>query len=79
MQGPNGQALTEELELWRRDPVECVQELIGNPAFKPHISLKPVKVTRSGSRYYGEMNTSEWWWDTQVRKQNCLQGHNHDD
>ncbi|TFK82539.1 hypothetical protein K466DRAFT_603598 [Polyporus arcularius HHB13444] len=65
--GPNGQVLTEELELWRRDPVECVRELIGNPAFKPYMSLKPVKVTRRGSRYYSEMNTSDWWWTTQGR------------
>ena len=65
--GPNGQLLTEELELWRRDPVDCVRELMGNPAFKPYMSLKPVRVSQRGVRYYGEMNTSEWWWHTQVR------------
>jgi hypothetical protein len=29
--------LTEEVELWRRDPVECIKELIGNPAFQKHM------------------------------------------
>ncbi|TFK79294.1 hypothetical protein K466DRAFT_463762, partial [Polyporus arcularius HHB13444] len=32
--GPRGQNLTEELELWRHDPVDCVKELIVNPAFE---------------------------------------------
>ncbi|KAI0644662.1 hypothetical protein C8Q79DRAFT_1001929 [Trametes meyenii] len=60
-----GDALTEELELWRRDPVECIRELIGNPAFKEHMSYAPVRVTRDGVRYYGETNTGDWWWDKQ--------------
>ena len=64
--GPNGQSLTEELEIWRRDPVECIEELIGNPAFEPFMSYAPVRVTKGGDRYYSEMNTCEWWWDTQV-------------
>ncbi|KAI0665542.1 hypothetical protein C8Q78DRAFT_1072936 [Trametes maxima] len=45
-----GEPLTEELELWRRDPVECIRELIGNPAFKDHMSYAPVKVTRDGGK-----------------------------
>ncbi|KAG1897043.1 uncharacterized protein F5891DRAFT_1130084 [Suillus fuscotomentosus] len=43
-----------DLELWRRDPVECIHELIGNPAFKDgkvHI--------------YNEMWTCDLWWDMQ--------------
>ena len=24
----------EKLELWRQNPVECIKELFGNPAFK---------------------------------------------
>ena len=28
----------EELELWRRNPVSCVQELIGNPAFQGEVA-----------------------------------------
>ncbi|CDO75468.1 hypothetical protein BN946_scf184935.g4 [Trametes cinnabarina] len=63
--GPNGQPLTEELELWRRDPVECVRELLGNPAFKNYMAYAPVRMKRGGVRFYGEMNTAEWWWNTQ--------------
>ena len=66
--GPNGQPLTEELELWRRDPVECIAELIGNPAFAPFISFAPVIMQKGGMRYWGEMNTGDWWWTKQVSK-----------
>ncbi|TFK82348.1 hypothetical protein K466DRAFT_500481, partial [Polyporus arcularius HHB13444] len=64
--GPKGQKLTEELELWRRDPVDCVKELIGNPAFEPYTSYAPVRVKKGGVRHYSEMNTCDWWWDKQV-------------
>ena len=30
----DGETTTEDLELWMRDPVECVKEMIENPAFK---------------------------------------------
>jgi len=30
--GEDGAMKQETVELWRRDPVECVEELIGNPA-----------------------------------------------
>ena len=64
--GPNGQLLTEELEIWRRCPVGLSRELIGNAGFHGHVSYRPVRVTKGGVRYYGEMNTGDWWWETQV-------------
>ncbi|CDO70679.1 hypothetical protein BN946_scf184779.g2 [Trametes cinnabarina] len=30
--GEDGEMKTKEIELWRRDPVECIHELIGNPS-----------------------------------------------
>lgn len=65
----HGKALTEEIELWRRDPVECVRELIGNPAFKDHLAYLPERVygdAKGGTRLYDEMWTAEWWWKVQV-------------
>ena len=62
--------LTEEVELWRRDPVECIKELIGNPAFKDHMRFKPERVFTDANRKnqkFDNMWTCEWWWDTQVR------------
>lgn len=66
--GPNGEKLTEELELWQRDPVELTKELLGNPAFKEFLSLAPMRVQRGGTQFYGEMNTADWWWNVQVSR-----------
>lgn len=59
----------EELELWIRDPVACVQELIGNPAFNGEIAYAPERVYTDidgRSRRYDEMWTGDWWWEMQV-------------
>ena len=66
-EGPRGELLTEEMDLWRRDPVECIRDLMGNPAFKDVIVYEPVRVKQEGQRYYSEMNTGDWWWNIQVR------------
>ena len=34
----NGEPVIDEHELWIRDPVECVRELIGNPAFREYMA-----------------------------------------
>lgn len=67
--GEDGRTLVEDLELWRRDPVECVKELIGNPAFKEYISYVPERVYTDNTgqdRVYDEMWSADWWWETQV-------------
>ena len=69
--GEDGQPIIEEVELWRRDPVEIIQSLIANPMFKDEIAYEPEKVykdNRGKIRVYDEMWTGDWWWDTQVRK-----------
>jgi hypothetical protein len=59
----------EELELWYRDPIACIRDLLGNPSFRDHIAYMPQRVfTSSGgsARIYDEMWTGDWWWETQV-------------
>ena len=34
----NGMCKEESVEVWRRDPVQCVKELMGNLAFKDYMS-----------------------------------------
>lgn len=66
----NGEMLQEEVELWCRDPVECVKELIGNPSFKEDMAYSPAKAyaDRAGQdRVIDEMWTADWWCDKQVR------------
>lgn len=67
--GVDGATATETVELWRRDPVECIKELVSNPAFKEKVQYKPRKVYTDASktnRVYGEMWEGDWWWETQV-------------
>ena len=65
--GPKGQLLTEDMDIWRRDAVDCIADLIGNPAFKDYIVYEPVRIKHNGQRYYSETCTSDWWWKVQVR------------
>ena len=58
-----------KLELWRRDPVDCVRELLGNPALKNHMKYAPERLyedVEGKSRVFDEMWTVNWW-DTQVK------------
>ncbi|KAH7904150.1 hypothetical protein BJ138DRAFT_1019522 [Hygrophoropsis aurantiaca] len=70
LEGPDGKQLTEELELWLRDPVDCIREMMANPAFAGVMSYAPEKVyvdeTEAGRRY-DEMWTGDWWWEMQGR------------
>ncbi|KDQ62841.1 hypothetical protein JAAARDRAFT_104347, partial [Jaapia argillacea MUCL 33604] len=42
--GEDAKLITEELELWRRDPVECIEELLNNPSFAGHVAFAPERV-----------------------------------
>lgn len=67
--------MTEDLELWKRDPVECIKDLMSNPAFKEHMAYAPERVYTNAegsedSRIFDEMWTANWWWKIQVRSSN---------
>ena len=69
IQGEDGKALTENVELWLRNPLECIRELIGNPVFQAYLKYAPEKLfgkSDSSERIFGEMWTADWWWETQV-------------
>ncbi|KAK6983973.1 hypothetical protein R3P38DRAFT_3456241 [Favolaschia claudopus] len=75
----NGELMKEELELWRRDPVECIRELMGNPAFKKHMAYAPERVyanKRGTNRVWDEMWTANWWWKLQklLPRGACISG-----
>lgn len=76
-QDRRGNALFEDLELWHRNPVDCIQELLENPAFENHVEFAPQRVYRTNvytHREYGEMWTADWWWDKQVSSHTDHQG-----
>ncbi|KAG2352314.1 hypothetical protein BDR07DRAFT_1466456 [Suillus spraguei] len=55
----NGRLLHEDVELWTRDPVECIRDLIGNPLFKEHMDYEGLH------RIIDDMWTGDWWCDKQ--------------
>ncbi len=80
-QGDNGEKQTEILELWIRDPVKYVEELISNPIFKDYLAYAPKWAYNQidggdMNRVWDEMWTGNWWWDTQVSiTQNICMNH----
>lgn len=73
--GEDGGPMIETLDLWRRDPVECVRELIGNPAFREMMAYAPERVfsdREALQRIIDEMCTGDLWWEVQVRERMLL-------
>lgn len=70
-----GAPQTETVELWRRNPVECIQELIGNPEFKDFMKYAPYRLYMNDDgtdQCWDEMATGSWWWDVQVSYKGSL-------
>jgi Plavaka transposase len=66
-----GHTMIDSLEIWSRDPVECIKDLLGNPSFKDQMHYAPERhySDESGQeQLFSEMWTGDWWWEMQVRK-----------
>jgi hypothetical protein len=64
-----GKPMVEKLELWRRDPVAVIRELLGNPLFAEHFMAAPEKVFSDANMeepMIDETWTADWWWKLQV-------------
>ena len=48
-----------------RNPVTCLRQILRHVPFASDLSYQPVKKFRDGKRVYNEMNTADWWWETQ--------------
>ncbi|KIJ12243.1 hypothetical protein PAXINDRAFT_14867 [Paxillus involutus ATCC 200175] len=65
-----GDLYEEEVELWMRNPLDCIQELMANPTFADSVSFEPQRVFDDDEgrlRQYDEMWTGDWWWEMQGR------------
>ena len=52
--------------LYYQDMFKCIQFLLAHPPFQAHHGFEPVGLADSEScQIYREMNTGDWWWDTQ--------------
>ncbi|KAJ7148839.1 hypothetical protein C8R46DRAFT_1310948 [Mycena filopes] len=68
--GADGKKKEETVEMWCRDPVECVRELVGNTAFtkqayEPCRVFKHFEDGKYSNREFNEMWTADWWWEIQ--------------
>lgn len=75
VKGLDGAEIVEELELWYRDPVECIRELIGNPLFRDSMSYAPEQLFEDPGgrrRVWNQMSSGDWWWKVQVRTGSSL-------
>ncbi|KAJ7058408.1 Zn-finger domain-containing protein, partial [Mycena amicta] len=68
----NGERMKEEAELWTRDPLDCIKEIMSNPAFKDHMLYAPERVYSTSpasedDRIIDEMWTADEWYELQVR------------
>jgi hypothetical protein len=73
-----GNPIIEEVEFWRRDPVQCIRDLIGNPIFRSVMKYAPERIYRDKDgriRMYGEAWSADWWWQIQVRIIQCFKAH----
>lgn len=65
----NGKPQVEYLELWKRNPVECIEELISNPTFREHMKYAAEQIFEDcfgEKRMFSEMWTGEHWEELQV-------------
>lgn len=70
-------ACEEVIELWKRNPVDCIQELMGNPLYQDCMRYRPERQFEDEertNRIYDEMWHGDWWWDTQVSIQEQCDG-----
>jgi len=59
--------MARNTEFWYRDVLECIKYLLGRQSYGGNILWSPVReFDGTGERVYTEMNTGNWWWNTQV-------------
>ncbi|KAF8593642.1 hypothetical protein BDV93DRAFT_460613 [Ceratobasidium sp. AG-I] len=61
---------TEILDLWKRNILDVIRQLISDPRFRDHIRYGPERLWTPWlpkRRVYSEMWTDNWWWQMQVR------------
>ncbi len=70
----NGERKTERLELWKRDPVECIKELISDLSFRESLRYAPERLFEDPfgeNPILSKMWTADWWSEMQVRSHFC--------
>jgi len=52
---------------FHHNPVEYIEFLMHQPAFREHMAYAPAKELNDAEKHiYSEMISSDWWWNEQV-------------
>jgi hypothetical protein len=60
---------TQDYNVFAHNPLACIKALFGDPAFAEKMSFAPEKLYADPEcqvRIYHEMNTGNWWCETQI-------------
>lgn len=69
----SGNPLVEYLDVWHRNPIDVIKDLLGNPHFKDSLQWSAIRRYRDNKgkvQEFSEMSTGDWWWETQVCSRN---------
>jgi len=70
---PNNLRDDGDTQFFNRNPVECIEFLMQQPAFRQHMSYGPAKKFNDAEEcIYSEEKSSDWWWNEQVRSLNFV-------
>ena len=63
---------TENYEVWFRNPLQVLENQLGNPDFKNQIDYAPKCISRNGKRRYENLMSGNWAWNQAVRLFNYI-------
>ena len=61
---PDSTQRAREFDLWKKDVLDVIKELVSNPEFKDCFCTLPCEIYTDGEKkvqIYNEMWTGEWW------------------
>lgn len=65
-QGPIPPWMDQSYEVWFRDPLQVLENQIGNPDFKGETDHAPKCVFRKGKQRYRDLMSGNWCWEQAV-------------
>ena len=58
--------MSENHEVWFRDPLQVLENQIANPDFKGLMDLSPKRVYHKGKHQYNDLMSGNWAWEQAV-------------
>ncbi|KAF5347656.1 hypothetical protein D9758_014854 [Tetrapyrgos nigripes] len=52
----------QEYQVWFRDPLAIMEQMLANPSFKTEMDVSPTRLFKNGKRLYRDLMTGNWAW-----------------